>query len=515
MDLLNHAFLGACRCEEGYVPPEAHQGSPLTTAADVYQFGGLCYFMATGTHPPAGLHQAPLPDCVAEEWRQLMSLCRAGNPTDRPTVAQLQLYLHSICQQPVKQGPKAVRSPAKASPAVSAQRYSSRHRQGLSFPPISQRGVQAFEIATSDSAAALPHMASNPLFALSSAPSEVSPAERKVSSATLPQTAPLTATAPKASRAFARAQRASATAAQALGAFISVPQLMLGVDQWLPEESISFVDHRQGSTPSSHHAAARSQQSNGGLDADSAAVGSDGAAMQPPKAAGGISGAPHSIGSSQAAAAGPLRGKGITGSAHSSQLSCEEQASDASMILRAIASSHHTPACPEGSLCDLAGYGDTDSTAATGLQAPVITASKPAVLGYVKTAVSVSSPDAPAPLLMSTGNAEQESRHREAGHFISPSRFHVGSGLTRSPLARAPPRRDDTALEKSGVTRWIAQAQGKAAHLAAMVNERASGMAEQTSTLLQHWSDSQLSTKTGPGSHTTPVNKEELLSSCA
>jgi len=488
------------------VPPEAHQGSPLTTAADVYQFGGLCYFMAMGTHPPAGLHQAPLPDCVAEEWQQLVSLCRAGNPVERPTVAQLQLYLHSICHQPVKQAPKVMRSPGKASPAVSTQHFPSRHRQGLPFPAISQGGVQALEATTSNSAAALPHMASNPLFALSSSPSEVSPAEYKASSAVPSQSAPL-----KAAAAPSRAQRASATAAQALGAFISVPQLMLGVDQWLPEESISCVDHRQDSTPSSHHAAAGSQQSNGGPDGETPAAGTGGAAMHLPRTAGRNSGAAHSIGSSQAAA-GPL-GNGITGSAHSSQLSCEEQASDASLILRAVASSHQTPACPTRSLSKLAGYGDSDSIAAPGLQAPVITASKPTVLGYAKTAVSVSSPYATASL--STDITEQGSRHIEAGHFISPSRFHTSSGLTRSPVARTPPRRDDTALEKSGVTRWIAQAQGKAAHLAAAVNERASGMAEQTSTLLQQWSDSQLSTKTVPVSHTTPVNKKELLSSCA
>ena len=48
-----------------------------------------------------------------------------------------------------------------------------------------------------------------------------------------------------------------------------------------------------------------------------------------------------------------------------------------------------------------------------------------------------------------------------------------------------------------------------------MVNERAAGMAEQTSTLLQHWSDSQLSTKTVTASHTASVNKRELLSAVA
>ena len=290
---------------------------------------------------------------------------------------------------------------------------------------------------------------------------------------------------------------------------------MLGVDQWLPEESISCVDHKQGSTPSSHHAAARSQQSNGELDDETTAAGSGGAAMQLPRTAGGNTGAAHSIGSSQAAA-GPS-GSGSTGRAHSSQLSCAEQASEASMILRAVASSHQTPACPNGSLSELAGYGDTDSIAASGLQAPVVTASKPNVLGYVETAAlaSVSSSYATAPLLTSADSAEQESRHPEAGHFISPSRFHASSGLTHSPVAKAPPRRDDTALEKGGVTRWIAQAQGKAAHLAAAVNERASGLAEQTSTLLQHWSDSQLSTKTVAVSHTTPVHRSELLPSCA
>ena len=493
------------------MPPEAHPGSPLTTAADVYQFGGLCYFMAMGIHPPAGLHQASLPDCVAEEWRHLVSLCRAGNPADRPTVAQLQLYLHSICQQPVKQAPKAVRSTGKASPAMPTQRYSSGHRQGLPFPAMSHRGVQALEVATSDSAAALPHMASNPLFAPSSPPSKVTPAEYKASSAAASQGTSLTAAAPKASRAFARAQRASTSAAQAPGPFISVPQLMLGVDQWLPEESISCVEHRQGSTPSSHHAAARSQQSNAGLDGDTSAAGSGGAAMHLPRTAGGNTGAPHSLGSSQAAA-GPL-GNGITGSAHSSQLSCGEQASEASMILRAVASGRQPPACSKRSLSELAGYGDTDSTAASCLLVPGTTGSKPrAVLGYAKTALSVSGSYATTPLLMRTDNGEQEGRQSEAGQLVSPSRFHASSGLMRSSVARAPPRRDDTALEKGGVTRWIAQAQGKAAHLAAMVNERAAGMAEQTSTLLQHWSESQLSTKTVAVSHIAPVNKRELLS---
>ena len=39
-----------CRCGVGYIPPEAHKGAALTTAADIYQFGGLCYYMAKGSH---------------------------------------------------------------------------------------------------------------------------------------------------------------------------------------------------------------------------------------------------------------------------------------------------------------------------------------------------------------------------------------------------------------------------------------------------------------------------------
>ena len=179
--------------------------------------------------------------------------------------------------------------------------------KGCPAPPISY-GEQTLEATTFNFAAVLPHMASNPLFASSSTPPKVSPAEYKASSAAPSQGTSLTAAAPNASRAFAWAQRASASAAQAPSAFISVPQLLLGVDQWLPEESISCVDQRQDSTPSSHHAAARSHNADSG-----------GAATQLPRTAGGNSGAPHSIGSNQAAA-GPL-GNGITGSAHSSQLS--------------------------------------------------------------------------------------------------------------------------------------------------------------------------------------------------
>ena len=87
-----------CRCGVGYVPPEAHQAGALTTAPDVYQSGGLCYYMATGLHPPPLADAMPLPDYVPEQWRLIVSLCRAAKPVDRPTLAQLQLHLHGLCQ---------------------------------------------------------------------------------------------------------------------------------------------------------------------------------------------------------------------------------------------------------------------------------------------------------------------------------------------------------------------------------------------------------------------------------
>jgi len=40
------------------------------------------------------------------------------------------------------------------------------------------------------------------------------------------------------------------------------------------------------------------------------------------------------------------------------------------------------------------------------------------------------------------------------------------------------------------MAKWLALAQGKASKFAASMNQRAAGMAEQTTTLLQQWSES-------------------------
>ena len=65
-------------------------------------------------------------------------------------------------------------------------------------------------------------------------------------------------------------------------------------------------------------------------------------------------------------------------------------------------------------------------------------------------------------------------------------------------MSRLPPRKDDTTLENSGVARWLSQVQGKAVDFAASMNQRAAGVAEQATTLLQHWSKSQLSVRSAP-----------------
>lgn len=68
--------------------------------------------------------------------------------------------------------------------------------------------------------------------------------------------------------------------------------------QWLPIRTIRCVDHKQGSSPCSHPAAARIQQGNGGLDADTAAAG---ATMQLPTMLLPPNETAHSMSSSQAA----------------------------------------------------------------------------------------------------------------------------------------------------------------------------------------------------------------------
>lgn len=478
------------RCGVGYVPPEAHQGAALTTAADVYQFGGLCYYMATGLHPSPLADAMPLSDYVPEQWRLMVSLCRAAKPVDRPTLAQLQLHLHGLCQR----ASTPIQLPAKSAPAVPVWVPPHGRSQELSAFALSQKGLHASEAATSGPFAVLPRMAANPLFLPSTGPAQTRTAEHKA--------------AARATHSPAWTQRASAVPEQGQGVTISVPRLMLGVDQWLLEESIRCVDHSQG-TPSSHHAAARSQQSNARPDADTA--GSAAAVLQSPSPVQDSSDAALSIHGAEAASV-PMSN---AFTADSTQAGCADQHAAARDILRAVAYSHNTRDRPRRNISDLWGSGDArSSTAALRHQAAVMPSSKSTAGLHCGTGISCSMNALNIPLRMPEEDIMADSRQTEAAdmeQLISPFRFHHNQGLVRSPMSRLPPRRDDTALENGGMARWLSRAQGKAADFAASMNQRASGVAEQTTTLLQHWSESHLSVRIVPASSVRPMAMRKKL----
>ncbi len=132
---------------------------------------------------------------------------------------------------------------------------------------------------------------------------------------------------------------------------------MLGTHQWLPENTISCIDHSQG-TPSSHHAAAKSQLSNAGLDADMA--GSAAAVLQSPSPRQDSSIAALSIHGAEAASVPNAFGD----CADITQAGCAEQRSAASDIIRAGANSHKTPDRPVQNMSEVSANGDARSSTA-------------------------------------------------------------------------------------------------------------------------------------------------------
>ena len=473
----------ACRCEPGYVPPEALLHQPLTTAADIYQLGGVCYFMATGCHPPVRPDHMQLSHCMPEEWRLLVCWCRAANPSDRPTVAHLRLHLFTLCQH-IKQAPQSTGSSTKLTPAQPVGASSSECRHKL--PPMTV--THPTEAAAVEFASVLPRMASNPLYCPVSTPSQMRPTDVQLAPAALAQTLPVAAAA-TAAWSGVRSHMSWASAALGLGAPSSLPQLMPGVERWLPEDSITCDSPRQGSTPCSHMAAARRQPRVAILDATTAAIGSGRTGMHETRLAAGSSAAAHSRGDASASigcAFGDKRDGSQAGDAAQQRLSV--QPSEASEVLQPVASSHEKPAGPERSLCKLAGLDNTSiSTAASGKQMGGVNLSTHS-LDSAKIGKSYSRARFIGPSITSQESAEHSSRQQEAaraGKLVSPSTLHTSSGLTHSPDLWLAPRRDDAALEKLRVTGSMAQAQGKAAGLAASVELRAVGLAEQQSALLQ------------------------------
>ena len=509
---------GACRCAEGYIPPEARQSSPLTTAADVYQLGGLCFFMAMGRHPPASLDPPPLPDYVPQEWRLVVSQCRATNPIDRPTVAQLQLHLLGLCCH-IKQSPKSMKASVR-SPALKPTQAAA-HTQGLLPSVASRTTMPTTVIAASESDVMLPTMAVNPLYLPSTSPPHTPPADPKAASPARTHHAPVAVTASQAAMAAVRSQKALASAALGFRSALSMPKLMRGADQWLPEETVTFVEHSQGSTTPSHTAAERRQQSVADPDADTAAAGNERAAMHAFMAVDNSRVAAPSTSSLEATPA--TMDLGLRHSGSGSQAGGAEQqrlsglTSEASEILQAVVSSHQAAAGPFGSFCEALEYATPSSgTAASGQQAGEVFSTRPsgsASFQHAKSSNSFCRTPSTAALIMSEEDGEDDSRHVQAadmGHFVSPSKYPVSQRLVGSPRLRLLPRREDSALEKPSVTGWMAHAQGKAAGFAASVGNRATEVAEQTSALLQHWSEGQQPTTNVPVSTAVTVRKHLL-----
>ena len=446
--------------------------------------------MATGLHPPPLADAMPLPDYVPEQWRLMVSLCRAAQPVDRPTLAQLQLHLHGLCQQ----ASTPMQLQAKSAPAAPAWVPPHGRSQELFAFALSQKGLHASEAAASGSFAVLPRMTANPLFLPSTGPAQTRTAERKAAAA-------------GATHSPASTQRASAVAEQGLDVTISVPRLMLGVDQWLPEESIRCADH----THSSHHATSGSQQSSAGPDADMA--GSAAAVLQSPSPGQDSRDTAPSIHGAEVASV--AMSIAFRDGADSTQAGCTDQRSAASDILRAVAYSHNMPDRPRQNMSELSVSGDARSSAAAlGHQAAVVPSSKSTAGRHCGCGISCSTSTVNTLLRVPEENIVADSRQTGAAdmeQLVSPFRFRHSQGLMCSPMSCLPPRREDTALENSGMARWLSRAQGKAADFAASMNQRAAGVAEQTTTLLQHWSESQLSVRIVPASLVRPMTVRKPL----
>ncbi|CAB5297974.1 unnamed protein product [Rhizophagus irregularis] len=94
-----------------YVAPEVLKGKPYTQAADIYSFGMIMYFIATGKQPFANcahdeflvlnicngirpeINESEIPKCYGE----LMKKCWDSNPNNRPSAIDLEKLISSFC----------------------------------------------------------------------------------------------------------------------------------------------------------------------------------------------------------------------------------------------------------------------------------------------------------------------------------------------------------------------------------------------------------------------------------
>ncbi|WP_461001217.1 serine/threonine-protein kinase, partial [Streptomonospora sediminis] len=110
----------------GYMAPEQIDGQAVHPAMDIFAWGAVMVFAATGRAPfsgdsvPAVIHQVMSADpdlaAVAEPWRSIAGRCLAKDPAQRPTSADLLMRLLGR-RDPAGGAPTAGTTPAAQPPA--------------------------------------------------------------------------------------------------------------------------------------------------------------------------------------------------------------------------------------------------------------------------------------------------------------------------------------------------------------------------------------------------------------
>ncbi|OHV37025.1 MULTISPECIES: WD40 repeat domain-containing serine/threonine protein kinase [Pseudofrankia] len=113
--MLTHGSIGT----PGFMAPEQALGRPVTEAADIYAWGAVVLFAATGRPPfgegptPAVLHRVvtETPDFAGlpSALRSTVTRAMAKNPAERPTADELLLLLHRVHTAP--RAPRGAPSP--------------------------------------------------------------------------------------------------------------------------------------------------------------------------------------------------------------------------------------------------------------------------------------------------------------------------------------------------------------------------------------------------------------------
>ncbi|MDT3440251.1 MULTISPECIES: WD40 repeat domain-containing serine/threonine protein kinase [unclassified Pseudofrankia] len=104
--MLTHGSIGT----PGFMAPEQALGRPVTAAADIYAWGAVILFAATGRPPfgegptPAVLHrvvtETPNFASIAGALRSTVARAMAKSPAERPTADELLLLLHRVHTAP-------------------------------------------------------------------------------------------------------------------------------------------------------------------------------------------------------------------------------------------------------------------------------------------------------------------------------------------------------------------------------------------------------------------------------